>query len=615
MPGCAVRASALLAGALSLLVPGLDGQGLPERPIGRFGTKALSTGQSCPGGRISVVFVDNHSVFDTSDPALEGRFLWFFKVANALHMDTRRSFIERELLFSEGDCADPLLLQESERLLREHRFIARADLFALAQPDGTRHVVVDTQDEWTTQLDLGLTFERGLQVEVIELTELNFLGRGMTLEMSFSERREQRDFGFRLADPQVFGTRWDAEVSVGRTRVGDEWEETVIYPFVAEVGRSAARHRLGRRESLFAYAAGEADYTHVTLPVNQEIFELTGARRFGRPGRFTVLGAGLSRESQIFPDLPESLGVVRDGDFEERREAPSSIHQVVARQATGRTATRLNLILGLRRLGFTQRTGLDALQGVQDVPTGWRGALTLGKSLDVLGEGDVAPTDDLFTRLDLFAGGVSGPWVAAGGLEVEGRRVFGREPAGRGWRDILARAKAFAYLQPAEGSRHTFFGEASFTGGWESVTPYQLTLGGRSGVRGFGQDDFPGARRLLLTVEDRIHLQWPAPTLLDFGLTLFADAGAIWAGDVPFGTSAGLKGTVGGGLRVGFPAGTRSVMRVDLAFPVNGGGHADGPIFRVILNELLGFSGGLSDEELARSRRATIDTEFRGVSR
>ena len=52
---------------------------------------------SCAEGRISSVFVDNHSVFDLSDPDLNMRFGWAYRLANRLHPATRQSVIRREL--------------------------------------------------------------------------------------------------------------------------------------------------------------------------------------------------------------------------------------------------------------------------------------------------------------------------------------------------------------------------------------------------------------------------------------------------------------------------------------------------------------------------------------
>jgi outer membrane protein assembly factor BamA len=141
------------------------------------------------------------------------------------------------------------------------------------------------------------------------------------------------------------------------------------------------------------------------------------------------------------------------------------------------------------------------------------------------------------------------------------------------------------------------------------VTPFQLTLGGRRSLRGLPEERFPGARRLLFTLEDRYFLRWPAPSAFDFGFTLFADAGRVWAGDVPYGVDSGWKGTVGGGIRLGFPSGTRGLVRLDLAFPI-GAGDAGGPVFRVTLYELLGLATGFTDPQLARSRRLAVGPDF-----
>ncbi len=57
-------------------------------------------------------------------------FRWAYSLANKLHVRTREKFILDELLFEVGECLDPLLLEETERLLRAYRFIGDADVFA-----------------------------------------------------------------------------------------------------------------------------------------------------------------------------------------------------------------------------------------------------------------------------------------------------------------------------------------------------------------------------------------------------------------------------------------------------------------------------------------------------
>jgi len=85
---------------------------------------AQNTKAPCATGPISYIFIDNHSIFDTADPNLNTRFAWAYRIANSLHVRTKRSVIERELLFDAGDCYDPYLLEETERLLRSYYFLA-----------------------------------------------------------------------------------------------------------------------------------------------------------------------------------------------------------------------------------------------------------------------------------------------------------------------------------------------------------------------------------------------------------------------------------------------------------------------------------------------------------
>jgi len=114
-----------------------------------------TAGTVCAEGRISNIFVDNHDIFDLEQLEQGTAVRWAYSLANALHVRTAQSFIRREILFEVGDCLDPLLLEESGRILRQYGFIASADVYSIRQPDGSHHVVVDTQDEWTTRIDFG----------------------------------------------------------------------------------------------------------------------------------------------------------------------------------------------------------------------------------------------------------------------------------------------------------------------------------------------------------------------------------------------------------------------------------------------------------------------------
>lgn len=583
--------------------------------FGSVWTPAASA-QECPRGRISYVYIDNHSIFDTTEMEEDAPFLWAYELANSLHIDTRQAFLRDELLFEAGDCFDPLLLQESERVLRSYEFIARVDVFGVPQPDGSHHVVVDTQDEWTTKVNLGLAFEGGIRLESASIEEENFLGRGVVAGVFFRERRERRDLGMVFQTPRLFSTRWDASFSAGRTRVGTFLAQGFEYPFVAEVSRTAARQVYRRREVLFPYSVPDGSgFTHVLLPFEREALEVTGAARIGEPGNLTVFGLGILRETMSFAGYPGNVEVALDGDFSDTETAGPAAVAAVSHQAIPTTIFRLNFLLGQRNIRFVQRTGLDALAGVQDVRLGTEVSATVGRALGDVGSGRRDAPDDLYLRFHSFGGWAPGRWILATSADVEARLVFQDAPAGNTFRDVLADADVYAYWKPGSDSGHTLFGRISGAGGWSVRRPFQMTLGGRTGLRGYDEADFPGARRVLVSLEDRIHVKWPAPDLFDFGIGLFADAGRIWGGDVPFGSTTAWHTSVGGGLRVGFPPGTRTVARFDIALPLTGPEAYSRPIFRVSLNEILGIGPGFDDEELRRSRRPSVGTDLLATER
>lgn len=554
---------------------------------------------ACGGPRIEEIQVHTLPIFETSadDSGIGG---WLLRTANALHVRTRPSFVRGELLFSEGDCLDPFLLQESQRLLLDFPFLGQARVYSQPLDDGNVRVVVETRDEWSTQVDVGISYDEGLNLEKLEITEENFLGNGVFASLTHRQRREAEDLIMRLATQRFFG-RADANLQVGQTRPGTVVSQWLTYPFVAETGRISLREFFLRRTRFFPYSTGVEgeNVSNYIIPVLDERAELSAARRFGKPGHLYMLGLSLTRDLARFPGTPE---VAWNHDFGAAQPLEGSLPQPILRQLQPQGATRVALHAGLRRVHHRIYSGLDAISGQQNVELGTDLGLTLGWSVPFLTPKSTPRARDLFARARLGAGRSLGSSVIVGQIRGEGRREDGF------WQDVLAEGDIFAYLRSEHLPNQTFFTRVSATGGWRTYLPYQLTLGGRDGVRAFREDDFPTGRRVLLTVENRIRFPWPQTRALELGATLFADAGRGWKGDVPFGTDQGWVGTVGFGLRIGLPAGGRNVTRLDLAFPVGAPGR--GPVFRMTVFERHGLRLGFSEEQIRRSRRFEVGPEI-----
>ena len=562
-------------------------------------------GQVCPQGEVSAILVSPHSIFDTDASTDSGALTWFYNIANGIHADTNEDFLRGELLLSVGDCYDPFLVGESERLIRQLNFIDRAEVSGVRQPDESVHVIVETWDRWTLQLSVHIRLEEGFEFNGVDITERNLLGRGMTVGAFYRQNRERLAIGGNFATTRLLGTRWDARLEAARTRAGNSFQQGFFYPFVGEIGRIAAVQSFVQREDLFSYSlpAG-GTYTHVVQPYGQLSSEITVAGRVGRPGRLTILGGGFSREEWEYTTFPEGAEVVTNRDFGNAEPAPPVISDILAPQLRDYSTTRVNLLLAQRNLSFQQRDRLDALTGVQDVPVGGEVALVLGRSIPALRSSTPPDDSDFFGRIRVFGGLAPGRWVLASALSIEGRQIL--SDTEDGWKDVLGEFDLYSYWRPTETSRHTLFARVSGAGGWSMTGPFQLTLGGTSGLRGHGLDDLPGGRRLIASLEDRVYFGSLGGDFMDLGMTAFIDVGSIWAGGVPFGADSGFLATAGAGLRLGMPSGTRGVTRIDIALPLNGPDAFGGPTFRITRSEQLGLGRGVEDRQLRRSRRPGV---------
>ena len=569
-----------------------------------------------PCERISHVFIDNHSIFDTSDPDLDPRFRWAYRLANSLHVRTKPDVIRRELLFEEGDCYDPAVLEDSERLLRALGFLADVDVYGVREADGTWHVIVDTQDEWSTRADVRVDLNDGFSVEGARLQESNVFGTGQYAEAFFSDRRLSRSFGAAYFTPQMIGTRWDLAVAGGSSYAGTFFDQALTFPFVGELGRWASRQSFRRRDRYFDLIAAEVPESlagsnpsevHLLVPQREKAMELSLVRRFGRRGSLTLLGGALSFQELSYPGGREASILVLGEELADSAAASAELLDPVWSRLESVENIRAFVLLGHRSVYWIERSRLDALRATQDVRLGAEIGLALGRSLPGL-----ESADDLFTTLTFFAGSTLTRYgIMTADLRVDARRDFDGPVDESEWEDIVGWASVISYWRTERLARHTLVAHGSVAGGWHNRTPFQLTLGGQHGLRGYDARDYPGGRMAVVGVEDRIYLGWPLPDVFDLGVSVFADAGWIAPGDLPYpyGIDSGIRGSVGLGLRTNFPAGGRTTYRLDFAVPI-GGGTSFGDV-RILLSigEWLSLGARRQPVQIERSRLSGVSGE------
>ena len=472
----------------------------------------------------------------------------FAKIVAAVHQTTDPDIIRNFLLLNEGDQCDELRRAESERILRAQPFIAQASVQVHADSAGEVSIDVRTADEIAFVL-AGAVGSTSTPIRFIRLGDANLAGQGIYLAADWRDGGVYRNgYGGRFVANQFFGRPYLITAQGFQFPLGSEWLLDATHPFYTDVQRIAWRARSGAIDDYVQFFNN--DTSNHALRVQRNFFDVGGIVRVGPPGRLSLFGASISGDDERPAAAPV---LITTGGF-----GIDSSTVLTNRYVSHRIA-RANVLWGVRDIGFARVRGFDALAATQDMPVGFQLGMIFGRSLSVLGSRD----DDIFIAGDLYIGAVGRNNALRFQLGAEGRR----DNDSSAWDGALVNARAVEYLK--FGPSNTITASLEFSGGWSQRLPWKLTLNDREGgVRGFGASEIPGGQRLVGRLESRQFVGRPF-NLADVGFALFADAGRLWAGDVPYGQNTPIRSAFGISLLGSAPPSSARMWRVDLAFATN----------------------------------------------
>jgi hypothetical protein len=385
----------------------------------------------------------------------------------------------------------------------------------------------------------------------------------------------------------------DGALEGGRTRVGYLASEAVTYPFVGEEGRFAFRQLFRHDDEYFEFLMPQEDgLTRVWLPERRIVLDVGAAARFGRDQFHRILlGASVTGEWVAYPGSPRFA--------DEDRAALLGTPDFPDVPMDSLRAVRFLMLLGQRNVYYVRARRLDTVNGTEDVKLGVESEFVFGPTIPGL-----SGNRDLAMDLSLFAGGaLPGIGLAGAHFLLEARRDYDSAPPRSEWSDVFARFSGWTYLGQDLDGNGSVVASISGVGGWNNRIPYQLTLGGDAGLRGYPRDVDPGGQRVVATLEGRRYLGWPFPDLFDLGGVAFVDVGRIWAGDASFGTNSPVRADVGLGLRLAFPPGSRRTLRLDVGMPVQRGLSARSLVVSVGIGQVTGIGAADRDPQFLRSTR------------
>ncbi len=488
------------------------------------------------GAQIREVILEKRNIFDLSDPA-ENK--WLYRWANRLHVLTRDSVIDNQLLFRAGDSFEQRLLDESERILRANRFIFDADIEPVLYEDGVVDLKVTTKDVWSLTPDVSFSRSGGENRTAIGIEETNLLGRGQLLRLKWIDSVDRTSTQFDFEDRNL-GRSW---VSVF-LRVADNSDGktnflSVIRPFHALDSRWTAGGWISnddRRTALYRLGNEAAEYRH-----EREYHTAFGGRSRGlRDGWVRRWSAGVVYDDN---DFSQALDPTLPAVIPEDRKL-------------------VYPFLGLEILEdeFSTSSNTNQIGRTEDFFMGTRISASLGWADQSFG----ADRDALITAATARIGFGSLEKTALLLAVVANGRLESGNTAN-------ATTTAVARFYRRQSEKRLFFMSLSGVAGHDLDLDNPVQLGGQSGLRGYPLRYQTGDSKMLFTVEKRYFTDWYPWRLFRVGGAVFFDVGRIW-GDNPIGEpNLGWLKDVGFGLRFAPTRfSTNKVAHLDFAFPLDG---------------------------------------------
>lgn len=488
------------------------------------------------GARIGQVTIKVQDIFDTSRPEEDTR---LFRLANRWHINTRESTVLDRLLVRSGDPYRASVIRESERLLRDTRYLYDATITPVRYVDGTVDLEVLTRDVWT--LNPGVSFGRkgGKSTSGIEFEELNLFGRGTQISVKQQNEVDRDIQSFRYVDNQLGSGWWSLELEHSDFSDGGAQRVLLETPFYALDTREAYGLSWLKDERIDPrYNDGELLGRYRRESAAKSLyFGRSSGRREGSVTRWTV---GLSDESASF----------------RRAEVDAPVFTIPTDRRFVYPWAQFEWIED----DFRVLRNRDQIERNEDFQYGWRIRGRLGRSFESLGSdreawllsGELHKGFELDSKSSLFVAGSLGARYEESGLRN-------------------AKLSASARYYHRQSDRRLFFASAEIDSGEKLDLDNEILLGGENGLRGYPLRYRNGLGRWTVTLEQRGFTDWYPFRLVHVGAAAFVDVGGTWGNVDGQRSRHDILADAGVGLRLGNSrSALGNVLHIDLAFPLQG---------------------------------------------
>ncbi len=489
---------------------------------------------------IGNIVIKRNNVFDLSKKEED---IPLFRLANNLHIITAESVIRNQLLFEPGDYFSQQLLEESERILRDSKYLYDAEIRPTGYHDNVVDIEVITRDVWTLTGSINFSREGGSNELSAEIEESNLLGYGKKLKLKTGSSVDRDETLLQYSDAQFFGSRNKVFALYNDKSDGLTQSFSIERPFYSLHSKWSVGLELSSDDRTDPiYDLGEVVNAFDHIEENISVFFGLSEGYLNKHVYRWRFGFDKDRDNfspnRNYPGQP----IPEDRDFrfpwvslEIYEDKVIKTHHVtqIRRTEDLNLGNEIHLKLGWSTQHFDAEN-----DGI---------VYEMEANMAFKSKGDL---------LLLFKPSWSGRYADRSG--ENNRLGFTSKFYAPVFRD------------------HVFY--MSLRGDYvkDGYMDEQLLLGGDNGLRGYPLRFQSGDRSYLFTVEQRFYTEWHWFQLAYVGALMFFDIGRAWEPGTPENVNTRELKDIGLGLRLASSRGSRGlVLHIDLAFPMDGDSEID----------------------------------------
>jgi hypothetical protein len=473
-------------------------------------------------------------IFNEDDPEEDN---WLFRTANTLHINTRESTVERQMIVEPGTGLDPQRVRENERILRERNYFIDAMILPHRICGDRIHLLAVVRDVWTLNPTASASRSGGENSTSAGLSERNLLGTGQKISFGFFDDADRSGRTFSYTHPYILGEHTRLNLDLEDNSDGDLQSLNLIRPFFELDSRWEASMTV--RDSLQLKTIEENG-----VEVNQ----------YRQEYRFRNVQLGWSPGRQNGTVHRWRIGLT------DRRSRFSAVDRPISAPPEDQRLRYPWLSWTSIEDRFKTLSNITHSHRHEDILLGLFHDIQIGYTRE---RWDSTENAWIFSAQHQYTASMGDHHLLRVGASARGR--YDRDAERPEDTVYAGHARYYQFPDP----KNRWFAHFRYAAGRNFDGNSAFTSGGNEDLRGYPDDVQRGNRQWLLSVERRHFTDIHLFNLAYLGGAAYLDAGRTWDTNLPGSRDNPVLSNVGMGLRI-TPSkfNVNEVLHLDIAWPL-----------------------------------------------